>query len=75
VTKLTVIIIDRYHCYQLHSKILSTILLKVKSIFRQNYWGSSVWIDVTDQLLIRFSAFVTYWRKHGSTMRQYSGYS
>jgi hypothetical protein len=27
--------------------------------------------DVTDQLLIRFSAFVRYWRKNGSTMRQY----
>jgi hypothetical protein len=27
--------------------------------------------DVLDQLLIRFSAFVRYWRKNGSTMRQY----
>jgi hypothetical protein len=24
--------------------------------------------DVTDQLLIRFSAFVTYWRKDGSKL-------
>jgi hypothetical protein len=30
----------------------------------------SVGFDVTDQPLIRFSAFVRYWRKNGSTMRQ-----
>jgi hypothetical protein len=35
----------------------------------------SVGFDVTDQLLIRFSAFVRYWRKNGSTMRQYISYS
>jgi hypothetical protein len=28
-----------------------------------------VGFDVTDQLLIRFSAFVRYWRKNGSTKR------
>jgi hypothetical protein len=28
--------------------------------------------DVTAQLLIRFSALVRYWRKNGSTMRQYT---
>jgi hypothetical protein len=26
--------------------------------------------STTDQLLIRFSAFIRYWRKNGSTMRQ-----
>jgi hypothetical protein len=31
----------------------------------------SVGFDVTNQLLIRFSAFVRYWRKNWSTMRQY----
>jgi hypothetical protein len=31
--------------------------------------------NVTDQLLIRFSAFARYWRKNGSTMRQYISYS
>jgi hypothetical protein len=35
----------------------------------------SVGFDVTDQLLIRFSAFVRNWRKNGSTMRQYISYS
>jgi hypothetical protein len=30
---------------------------------------------VTDQLLARFSAFFWYWRKNGSTMRQYISYS
>jgi hypothetical protein len=36
---------------------------------------NSVGFDVTDQLLIRFSTFVRYWRKNGSTMRQYISYS
>jgi hypothetical protein len=35
----------------------------------------SVGFDVTDQLLIRFSAFVRYWRINGSTIRQYISYS
>jgi hypothetical protein len=35
----------------------------------------SVGIDVTDELLIRFSAFVRDWEKNGSTMRQYISYS
>jgi hypothetical protein len=33
-----------------------------------------VGFDVTDQLLIRSFAFVRYWRKNGSTMRQYISY-
>jgi hypothetical protein len=35
----------------------------------------SVGLDITDQLLIRFSAFIRYWRKNDSTVRQYIGYS
>jgi hypothetical protein len=31
--------------------------------------------DETDQLLIMFSAFVRYWKKSGSTVRQYINYS
>jgi hypothetical protein len=27
--------------------------------------------NVTDQLLIRFSAFIRYWRKYESAMKQY----
>jgi hypothetical protein len=34
-----------------------------------------VGFDVTDELLIRFFAFVRYWRKNRSTMRQYISYS
>jgi hypothetical protein len=30
----------------------------------------SVSINVTDQLMVRFFAFIRYWRKGGSTMRQ-----
>jgi hypothetical protein len=35
----------------------------------------SVGFDVTDQLLIRFSALVRYWKKNGSTLKQYISYS
>jgi hypothetical protein len=35
----------------------------------------SVGFYLIDQLLIRFSAFVRYWRKNGNTMRQYISYS
>jgi hypothetical protein len=34
----------------------------------------SVDFDITNQLLIRFSAFIRYWDKSGSTMRQYISY-
>jgi hypothetical protein len=34
----------------------------------------SVGFDVTDQLLIKFFAFIIYWRKNGSTLRQYISY-
>jgi hypothetical protein len=39
--------------------------LKVRSVHRLNYWGSPVWV----------SAFVRYWEKNGSTIRQYISYS
>jgi hypothetical protein len=45
-------------------KILSNILL-----------SRCVGFDMRVQLLIRFSAFIRYWRKNGSTMRQYISYS
>jgi hypothetical protein len=35
----------------------------------------SVGFDITDQLQIRFSAFVRYWSKNWRTMRQYISYS
>jgi hypothetical protein len=35
-------------------------------------WGIiNVGFDISDQLLIRFSALFRYWRKNGSAMRQY----
>jgi hypothetical protein len=34
----------------------------------------SVDFSVTDQLLIRYSAFICYWRKSGSIMEQYISY-
>jgi hypothetical protein len=41
--RLTVIIIVRYHCNQLHTKCYHS--QKVKSIYRRNYWGASVWVS------------------------------
>jgi hypothetical protein len=38
-------------------------------------WIINVGFELIDQLLIRFSAFVRYWRKNGSTLRQYISYS
>jgi hypothetical protein len=35
----------------------------------------SVGFDITDQLIIRFSAFVRYYLENGNTMRQYISYS
>jgi len=34
----------------------------------------SVDFDVTDQLLIRYYAFIIYWRRNGSIMGQYVSY-
>jgi hypothetical protein len=64
--KLTVVIIMGHHCYKLH--FIQYPSLRVKSISRRNYWANiSVDFDITDQLLIRYLAFVRYCRKNGST--------
>jgi len=44
VIKLTVVIIEVYHCYQLNIKFSNTCL-NFNSIRRRNYWGSSVWFS------------------------------
>jgi hypothetical protein len=70
---------NNYHGISLLStsyKILSDILLPRLSpymyeLIRDHQCG----FNVTDQLLVRFSAFVRYWRKNGSTMRQFISYS
>jgi hypothetical protein len=57
-------------------KTLSNILLSRLVSYIDEIMGIiSVGFDVTDQLLIRFSAFVRLWRKNGSTMSQYICYS
>jgi hypothetical protein len=49
--------------------IKSTVIIIVE------YHSYQLCFDVTDQLLIRLPAFVRYWRKNESTMRQYISYS
>jgi hypothetical protein len=57
-------------------KMLSNTLLSRLSPYVDEIIGIiNVGSIVVDQLLIRFSAFVRYWRKNGSTMRQYISYS
>jgi hypothetical protein len=77
--QLTVVIIVGYHCCLLHMKFYPRLSPYVDEIigdhqcgFRRNRW-------TTDQIsflsFFFFFAFVRYWRKNGSTMRQYISYS
>jgi hypothetical protein len=50
-------------------KILSNILLSRLSPYK-TIGNHQCGFDVTDQLLIRFSTFIRYWRKNGSTVGQ-----
>jgi hypothetical protein len=70
---------NNYHGISLLStsyKMLSNVLPSRLSPYVDEIIGTfSVDFDITDQLLIRFSAFIRYWRKNWSTMRQYISYS
>jgi hypothetical protein len=54
---------------------LYNILLSRLGPYIDEIIGDHLGFGVTNQLLIRFSAFVRYWRKNGSTMRQCISYS
>jgi hypothetical protein len=73
VIKPTVVIIMRYHCYQLHKNFIQYSSLKIKSIYIYIYE------IIGDQQCMFWRntsfAFVRYWRKNGSTMRQYISHS
>jgi hypothetical protein len=43
--KQTVVIIEAFHFANCIQKFIQHSALKVKSIYRRNYWGSSVWIS------------------------------
>jgi hypothetical protein len=55
VVKLTIVILEGYHYYQLNTK------------FYPSFFSQCISVDfnVTVQLLIRYSMFVRYWRKMG----------
>jgi hypothetical protein len=57
------VIIKKDHFYGLH--FIQNSSVNISSMHSQNYWGSSARIEVIDKLLIRYSAFITYWRKMG----------
>jgi hypothetical protein len=63
-------IIVRCYCYQLHTNCIQYHSLKVKLLRI-----ISVGFNKTDQLLIRYFAFISYWRKNGIIMRQCISYS
>jgi hypothetical protein len=67
--KLTAVIIEEYHFYQLHKKYFRHSL-KAKSTDRKKLLGiNSVGCNVTDELLVGLLAFIRYWRKNGSRIR------
>jgi len=36
--------IEEYHFYQLVQNFIQHLALKINCIYRENYWGSSMWI-------------------------------
>jgi hypothetical protein len=60
-----------YHCKKIYTKFYQTSLSEGQVHIQIKLLGITIeGFNVTDQLLIRFSTFVRYWRKYGSTMRQ-----
>jgi hypothetical protein len=74
--KLTVVIIEEYQCYQIHTKLYPISFSQSSPYIDEIIGVHQCGFRLTDQLLIRFFlAFVRYWRKSASTMRQYISYS
>jgi hypothetical protein len=66
VMELAVIINSGYNCYEIHKTLSDILLSKLVSLIEMKLLGIiSVVFDETDQLQIRFSAFVKYLRKMG----------
>ena len=60
--KTDLIIIEAHHLGQVYTQFNPLPAVKVNPIYRQNFWGSSVWI-LTQKVI--YSAFVKYLRKMG----------
>jgi hypothetical protein len=58
-----------------YKMLLNILLLRLSPHIEEIIGEHRVGFDVTDQLLIRFSALARYWRKNGSTMSQCISYS
>jgi hypothetical protein len=64
--KLTVIFIVVYQCYQLHTKFYQISILHGQvHTYIKSLGTINVDFDITDQLLIRFSAFARHWKRSG----------
>jgi hypothetical protein len=69
--KLTAVIIKEYHCLPTTHKILFSILVSRLTTETKLLGIISVDFAITNELLIRHSAFIRYWGKNGSIMGQY----
>jgi len=65
--KLTVVIIEYVQNFTQYSFLKVNCVQRKLGIINMNF-------DVTDELLIRLSSFVSYWRRNGIMMGQYISY-
>jgi hypothetical protein len=63
VDKQILVTTEAYNFRQIRTNFIQHPASGVNSLCRRNYWGSSMWIDATGQLLIIKSTFVKYVRK------------
>jgi hypothetical protein len=71
VIKLTVVIVEGYYCYQLHTKFLSRLSSYVAEIIGDHQCGFRPNRSTTHQIF----SIRQILEKNGSTMRQYISYS
>jgi hypothetical protein len=72
VIKLTAVIIEAYHCCQIHTTFYQTFFSLGYLHMQMKLLGTTnVDFGLTDQRLIRFSISGRYWRKNGRIMAQY----
>jgi hypothetical protein len=75
VIKWTVVIIEKYYCYGLHTKFYQAFFSQSSLEMKKKLCGIIfVNFDIIDELLIRYYACVRYQRKIGSAMGEYTNY-
>jgi len=69
VIKFTVVILEEYLFYQLHTSVYPMFVSRLTPYVDQ-ITGNHEDFDVTEQLLIRYSELVRYCRRYGNKMGQ-----